>query len=408
LLSVHRLSTRALRGAACAAVCLGAIVSALASVVATDGARAAAPGSLQTQIGHAKSQVSDLSDQVSAASGRVSQLSSALAGLDRQIGALQSKLDARHAKLLEVQTHLDAERTRLARLERSQVHAQAVLARQLVDNYETPPPDVVNVVIEATGFQDMVDRIKFAHVVDTEDARVVTSVRGARRAVSAEAIRLGAIDEREQRLAAAVLDQRNALDRVRLRVVQEQLAAIHLRSAKAVRLAREQGAVASLEHQLALLQAATASPPRGSRSAARRGRGGFTFPLPKADASPPSTWSPDQGLDISAPGDTPEYAVCSGTIVLHGIGGFGPWAPVLHCDTSLNGYSYVYYGHAGPEHQLQIGTHVASGEVISSVGPGIVGISSGPHLEIGFCDASGDPIGAQAASAMLSLLRAAY
>jgi murein DD-endopeptidase MepM/ murein hydrolase activator NlpD len=352
-------------------VCLGAIVWALASVVATEGARAAAPGSLQTQ----------------------------------------TKLDAQRAKLLGVQTHLDAERTRLARLERSQAHAQAVLARQLVDNYETPPPDVVNVVIEASGFKDLVDRIKFARVVETEDARVVASVRAARRAVSAEAIRLGAIDAGEQRLAVAVLHQRNALDRARLQVVQEQLAAIHLGSAKAVRLARERGAVASLEHQLAQLQAATATPasrPSGSAPPARSGRRRFTFPLPKADASPPSTWSPDQGVDISAPGNAPEYAVCSGTIVLHGIGGFGPWAPVLHCDTSVDGYSYVYYGHAGPEHQLQIGTHVDSGEVISSVGPGIVGISSGPHLEIGFCDASGDPIGAHAASAMLSLLQAAY
>src|SRR6185312_4788513 len=76
--------------------------------------------------------------------------------------------------------------------------------------------------------------------------------------------------------------------------------------------------------------------------------GGFVFPLPKGSASPPGTWSLDQGVDISAPGNTPELAVCSGTIVLHGIGGFGPWAPVLHCDGSIDGYSYVYYGHAGP------------------------------------------------------------
>ena len=136
--------------------------------------------------------------------------------------------------------------------------------------------------------------------------------------------------------------------------------------------------------------------------------GGFTFPLPKSAAAPPSSWSPDQGVDISAPGNTPEYAVCSGTIVLHGIGGFGPWAPVLHCDGSLDGYSYVYYGHAGPENQLPIGTHVGAGQVMSSIGPGIVGISTGPHLEIGFADSSGSPIGSQTAGTMLSLLQAAY
>jgi murein DD-endopeptidase MepM/ murein hydrolase activator NlpD len=132
------------------------------------------------------------------------------------------------------------------------------------------------------------------------------------------------------------------------------------------------------------------------------------FPLPKSAASPPGSWSPDDGVDISAPGDTPEYAVCSGTIVLHGIGGFGPWAPVLHCDSPIDGYSYVYYGHAGPANQLSVGTHVGAGAVMSSIGPGIVGISTGPHLEIGFADSSGSPIGPGSAGTMLSLLQSSY
>ena len=116
----------------------------------------------------------------------------------------------------------------------------------------------------------------------------------------------------------------------------------------------------------------------------------------------------DQGVDISAPGDTPEFAVCSGTIVLHGIGGFGPDAPVLHCDSSIAGYDYVYYGHAGPANQLPVGTHVGAGQTMSSIGPGIVGISTGPHLEIGFADSSGSPIGGGSASTMMSLLQASY
>jgi hypothetical protein len=45
--------------------------------------------------------------------------------------------------------------------------------------------------------------------------------------------------------------------------------------------------------------------------------------------------------------------------------------------------------------------------VVSSIGPGIVGISTGPHLEIGFCDSSGSPIGSGAGT-MLSLLQSAY
>lgn len=136
--------------------------------------------------------------------------------------------------------------------------------------------------------------------------------------------------------------------------------------------------------------------------------GGFTFPLPKGSAVPPGGWTLDQGVDIAAPGGTPLLAVCSGTVVLHGIGGFGPDAPVLHCDSSLSGYSYVYYGHAGPANAVAIGTHVGAGQTISEVGPGIVGISTGPHLEIGFSDGSGTPIGGGSASTMMSLLHSAY
>jgi murein DD-endopeptidase MepM/ murein hydrolase activator NlpD len=94
--------------------------------------------------------------------------------------------------------------------------------------------------------------------------------------------------------------------------------------------------------------------------------------------------------------------------VLHGIGGFGPSAPVIHCDGSLAGYSYVYYGHAGPGNWVGVGTHVSQGQVISEVGSGIVGISTGPHLEIGFADSSGSPIGPGSAGAMASLLHSAY
>jgi murein DD-endopeptidase MepM/ murein hydrolase activator NlpD len=132
--------------------------------------------------------------------------------------------------------------------------------------------------------------------------------------------------------------------------------------------------------------------------------GGFTFPLPKGAASPPGTWTLDQGVDIAAPGNTPLLAVGSGTIVLHGIGGFGPSAPVLHLDSG----AYVYYGHAGPGNMVPVGTHVGAGQVISEVGAGIVGISTGPHLEIGFCDGSGTPLGGGTASQMMSFLQGSY
>lgn len=105
--------------------------------------------------------------------------------------------------------------------------------------------------------------------------------------------------------------------------------------------------------------------------------GSYVFPLPQG------TWRSgqlDEGWDISAPGHTPLFAIGSGKIVGHGISGFGPWAPILQLDSGGS----VYYGHAGPGNWTPTGTHVNAGQVISEVGAGIVGISTGPHLEIGW------------------------
>jgi murein DD-endopeptidase MepM/ murein hydrolase activator NlpD len=263
--------------------------------------------------------------------------------------------------------------------------------------------------------------------VRKQDINIIGQVRAARRAVAAEATHLGKLEVRQKVLIGQVLADRNSLVRTNDSLQHQRAAVARFRDAKASELANARDAVGHLQHQLSQLEAAQAALARSANqsSGASSGSGGsstpaivtgsapvssggFTFPLPKSAASPPSTWSPDQGVDISAPGNTPEYAVCSGTIVLHGIGGFGPWAPVLHCDGSIDGYSYVYYGHAGPADQLAIGTHVGAGQVMSSIGPGIVGISTGPHLEIGFADSSGSPIGSGTAGTMMSLLQAAY
>ncbi len=297
-----------------------------------------------------------------------------------------------------------------------------MLSRQLINTYESDRPDIVTVVLESTGFQDLLERLAFAQRIRKQDVQVVGQVRSARKAVALQATRLGELEVRQQALTEQVLQQRNQLDSKRITLLRQQIAVAAIRSAKARQLSGARDQVASLQTQLSRLQAAQATPAAPSNSSGSSSTappsspappqvstsGGFTFPMPKGSVSPPGTWTLDQGVDISAPGGTPEVAVCSGTIVLHGIGGFGPWAPVLHCDSPLSGGSYVYYGHAGPASQLPVGTHVSSGQVMSEVGPGIVGISSGPHLEIGFCDASGTPIAGGTASQMMTLLQASY
>ena len=390
-------------------------------------ADAADPGQIQQRIGAAQNRISGLKRALGAASGQVSTLNASIGSLEHQIAAIQADLDAKRIALLRLRGELSAARTRLAQLERYAAHAQLVLARQLVGTYESARPDIVNVVLEAHGFNDLLERLAFAKQVGQQDVRIVGQVRAARRTVAAQATHLGGLELRQQSLATQVLNERNRLVLTRIGLVRRQAVATRARDTQAGQLNAARGQVAGLQRELAKVQAAQAAaqaagqthapavsgaPPATSGSSSSPPQtstgGGFTFPLPRGSASPPSTWSLDDGVDISAPGGTPEIAVCSGTVVLHGIGGFGPSAPVLHCDAPLAGYGYVYYGHAGPGNWVAVGTHVTAGQVISEVGSGIVGISTGPHLELGFADSSGSPVGPSSASQMMSLLQGAY
>lgn len=135
----------------------------------------------------------------------------------------------------------------------------------------------------------------------------------------------------------------------------------------------------------------------------------FVFPLPAGakGVAGAGSWTQDQGVDIAAPGGTPLLAVGAGTIVREGISGFGPWAPVLKLDTPLpSGQDYVYYGHTGPD-TVTVGQHVTAGERISEVGQGIVGISTGPHLELGISSSPNPPALGATSAETLSLLKGA-
>jgi murein DD-endopeptidase MepM/ murein hydrolase activator NlpD len=387
------------------------------SAVAASSSPAAPPstnvGQAQQQLSNGQQRVSQLAGAVTGAGRRVGNLGASISVSQGQVSRLQRDVNGRRTQLLRVRDQLDVAQRKLGGLEAAKSSAERVLGEELVGSYETGRPDIIGVVLEANGFQDLLERLAFAQRIGRQDARIVAHVRSARRAVATEARTLGRLTARAQRVADRVLSERNQVARYRLTLVAKQLAAARSKAAVAGQLASAQVQVDQLTQQLDKLRASQPDTPTPAVSGAVSGSAttpaaAVPFPMPAGDAAPPATWSLSDGVDIAAPAGTPEMAVCTGTIVLHGIGGLGPSAPVLRCDRPLAGHTYVYYGFAGPKRLAAIGANVNRGQSLARVGSGIIGTSTGPHLEIGFADSSGASLGPTTARQMLTLLRAAY
>src|SRR5207253_10109159 len=98
----------------------------------------------QAQIGAKRQHEQVLTSDISAYTHRIDTLQSSISRLAARQAKLQTSLDAERAQLAAVQEKLRTERLRLARLRAKLLLARQVLARRLVQSYETGEPDPVS------------------------------------------------------------------------------------------------------------------------------------------------------------------------------------------------------------------------------------------------------------------------
>src|SRR3954466_13072104 len=149
--------------------------------------------------------------QISAYNQRIGTLQARIGRLERRQAAVQADLDRKQAELTKLQGELRAERRRLVPRRQRLGEARAALAKRLVELYQTDVPDIVNVVLDAHGFADLLERGEFMQRVSEQDQRIIGIVRSARADATSTEARLRVVTRRQKRVTAIVLANRNQI-----------------------------------------------------------------------------------------------------------------------------------------------------------------------------------------------------
>jgi cell wall-associated NlpC family hydrolase len=242
-------------------------------------------GDLQGQIAASRSAASSLQAQIAADSAQIERTSGSLRAAERQLGALQAHLRVREVQLRRVQSQLLAVRNHLVDLENRLRSATGALAANLVASYENDRPDLMTVILEANGFNDLLERINFMQRVGRQDAHVVQVTRAARIAVKHQVGVLAGLEQRDRVLTDQVLTQRNRVAALQAALLQKRISEVTTRAGHAARLHDLNSQLQKLEARAAAEAARAAATGNAGVGGVAINTGGLVQPPPGAPAA---------------------------------------------------------------------------------------------------------------------------
>ena len=82
-----------------------------------------------------------------------------ISSLQARLTAVQQSLDIQEQQLEQVTVALSSAQRRLVQLQRQLASDRRILASQLVADYESPTPNLVDVIVESRGWNDLVNKV---------------------------------------------------------------------------------------------------------------------------------------------------------------------------------------------------------------------------------------------------------
>ena len=298
-------------------------------------AAAPSPGSLQGKLGFAQRKEGSLRSRIASDSGRVARFDATIADFNQRLAGIQQSLNIERGLLDRMQADLRNARGRLLGLKLALVRDRRLLSQQLVASYEAPQHSMVNVIMDAHGFADLLETADRLKRIQRQNIETIGRVRSARVAVTVQAKRLAVAEARQSRVTRAILIQHDQVAQLRIAVVDKRVAVARARSHKTAELSALVARRQALESRLAKAQAliAGAAPSIGLPAGASVILSGGAF-------------SPHGGTWGFFPAAGTNYAVGNEPIIAARLDQLG---------TALQLHLIGLSGYRSPQHSVEVG-----------------------------------------------------
>jgi len=276
------------------ALALCALVGVALGIVAALGA--------PTGVGATTSELRDRIDRQRGQERRLGSTADRLAAIERRatrasevaqgrLAEVQGAYDAQRRELEQTTDRLRTTRTRLTRLRGRLDRGRRVLAGVLRARYAYDPPQIIDIVVSADGFRDLMERVTFLRRVQDHDARIVDEVRDARDAAASDERRLARLRTAQTKQTDAAARQRDAIAAMAAGLEARRADAARAHAARREALSDARASRRRAERSLSRLEAAERRRARqytapaataGARATATptRGSGGWAIPWP--------------------------------------------------------------------------------------------------------------------------------
>jgi peptidoglycan hydrolase CwlO-like protein len=173
-------------------------------------------------------------------------------------------------QLARTRADLKRERKLVALLKARLARARMILARQLVNDYESDRPDVVHVVLDAQGFTQLLEQFNFLHRAEQQQQSIIQITRADKARAETAERRLAQLEATDAQITSATAIRARALQGMNVLLQSKQAAMQQARVAQQSALAASRVRGQALQSEIAHVQAEQAAIAAAQQAALRR------------------------------------------------------------------------------------------------------------------------------------------